>query len=141
MMNNIIVDSCFWFALLKNSDGYHKEATRICSNIFVPVNRIIIPFPSLYEVLNTTFIQEGRHSSFCEWMRNPSIILIPDDKYRTDALDQTLEQKKRELSLVDNVIRNMLDDRHLNIRAIVTFNVKDFYDVCLSHQIDIISSS
>ncbi len=139
-MNNVIIDSCFWFALVKTSDGYHQDAARISSKLFVPINRILVPFPSLYEVLNTTFMKEGRLSSFNEWMRNPSIQLIQDDKYRTEALEETMVQRGRDLSLVDNVIRNMLDDKQLDIRAIVTFNVKDFFDVCMNRHIEIISA-
>ena len=139
-MNNVVIDSCFWFALVKTSDGYHQDDARISSKIFVPINRILVPFPSLYEVLNTTFMKEGRLSSFNEWMRNPSIQLIQDDKYRLGALEETMVQHGRDLSLVDNVIRNMLDDKRLDIRAIVTFNVKDFFDICMNHQIEIISA-
>ena len=58
----------------------------------------------------------------------------PIDVYRSDALDLT----KRNISLVDNIIRLMLDDRSVGAKGLITFNVGDFQDVCQKNRIDIL---
>jgi hypothetical protein len=45
----------------------------------------------------------------------------------------------RPLSLVDTVIREMLSDESLKIDYLITFNIKDFIDVCSRRNITILS--
>jgi hypothetical protein len=42
------------------------------------------------------------------------------------------------LSLVDRVIREMLEDRSLGLDVMVTFNQRDFADVCERRRIEIL---
>jgi len=62
----------------------------------------------------------------------------PIDVYRSDALDLTLREPKRNISLVDNIIRLMLDDRSVGAKGLITFNIGDFQDVCQKNRIDIL---
>ena len=54
--------------------------------------------------------------------------LITDDKYREDALNAVQSGLKRgkHYSLVDMVIRLMMQDKSLGRVSVMTFNVKDF---------------
>ena len=62
----------------------------------------------------------------------------PIDGYRSDALDLTVREPKRNISLVYNIIRLMLDDRSVGAKGLITFNVGDFQDVCHKNSIDIL---
>lgn len=138
-MTNILVDSCFWYALFDARDQHHAEAQQMKE--YLDYGNIIIPYPVLYETLNTRF------SKMKEWMSAFDVILrkyttlcIPDEVYRKDALDSTfVTAKKRPMALVDMVIRYMLDDVNLNIKKMITFNVGDFDDVCRRKGIEVIS--
>ena len=55
------------------------------------------------------------------------------------ALDLTLSEDKRNISLVDNIIRLMLDDKDVGVKGLVTFNVGDFQDVCLKNRVEILA--
>lgn len=73
-------------------------------------------------------------SSFRSLMNSPTCVLIHDEGYKEITLRTTFStslDNNRPISLVDMVIRQMLDDVNLKSDAIVTFNPEDFYDVCL----------
>lgn len=94
---------------------------------------ILIPWPTLYEVLNTTFIAEKPWiEKFDQFLRKPTITKVDDSLYKEQALIQTMamsREKGRNISLVDRVIRQMVADVNLKIDHLVTFNYKDFNDV------------
>ena len=54
--------------------------------------------------------------------------MITDDKYREDALNAVQSELKRgkHYSLVDMVIRLMMQDKSLGRVSVMTFNGKDF---------------
>jgi predicted nucleic acid-binding protein len=140
---NILIDTGFWYAFYDESDPYHRKAVEIM--LFVNKHTILIPFPSLYETINTRFAKRKKWmDSFRSLINSPSCVLIPDDEYKRDTLVMTLNsslEKNRPISLVDMVIRQMLDDVNLKSDAIITFNPEDFYDICLSRNIILISDS
>ena len=69
---------------------------------------------------------------------NGRITRFDDDSYRSEALELTLREQKRNISLVDNIIRLMLDDKNVGAKGLITFNVGDFQDVCQKNSIDIL---
>jgi predicted nucleic acid-binding protein len=56
-MNIIIIDSCFWFALYNPRDQYHSQAYNMWDDINTNTDKykLIIPYPTLYETINTKF--------------------------------------------------------------------------------------
>jgi predicted nucleic acid-binding protein len=140
-MSNILIDSCFWFALFDKSDEHYDKAQNLSS--YLEFGKIILPFPILYETLNTRFVKRKEWTSiFYNYLNNDSTILISDELYRKKALSNTLNNSInsiRPLSLVDMTIRFMLDDINLNINALITFNKKDFVDLCSNKGIELIS--
>ena len=69
--------------------------------------------------------------------------IIHDEAYKQEALNLSFSyilDSKRRLSLVDTVIRLMLDDINLKIDAVITFNVGDFSDVCQKKSIELVAS-
>jgi predicted nucleic acid-binding protein len=139
-MNNILVDSCFWFALFDKSDEHYHKAQEIAR--FLEHGNLIIPYPSLYEALNTRFVKrKDWNIVFNDYLSRNSTRLIHDENYRQKALDSTFynsTNSKRPMSLVDMTIRFMLEDVNLNVNALITFNVGDFIDICAIKRIEII---
>ena len=136
---NVIVDSGFWFALYDPHDAYYTEANRIVKHL--NICNVIIPFPTLYESINTRFMKNSVAGAEFECvLKRPNVIIIDDAQIKNDALQITFtdESKKRNLSLVDNIIRLILDDVNYKIDGLVTFNKKDFIDVCQKRNIEIL---
>ena len=141
MSKNILIDSGFWIALFTVDDSRHDEAM-ILDEILMG-HRQIIPWPSLYEFLNTKFLKYPmRLVSFKKRILQPNIIRLSDEFYRDDALSKFLELDKysRRLSLIDLVIREILMDEKAKIDTMVTFNVKDFVDLCGKRKIELIGN-
>ncbi|MDR2449225.1 MAG: hypothetical protein LBD52_04620 [Prevotellaceae bacterium] len=84
-MSNIVVDSGFWLALYDQSDTHYTEAVSIAE--YLNAGNIIIPFPTLYESMNTKFMK-------------------------------------------NNIARK--------VDYLITFNKKDFIDVCQKRNIEIL---
>lgn len=47
---------------------------------------------------------------------------------------------QRPISLVDMILRLMIDDINLKIDAVVTFNAEDFADLCYAKGVELISN-
>ena len=139
-MNNILVDSCFWFALYEPKDEHHEKALELFE--YLDIGNVILPFPTLYETLNTRFSKNRSIDEFEKLIERLDTTIIHDDIYKNDALRLIFEPnfKKRNLSLVDIIIRLMLDDVNLKIDYIITFNTGDFIDVCRRKNIELINS-
>ena len=140
-MNNILVDTCFWYALFDESDEYYHRAQKMAN--YLEFGNIMLPFPILYETLNTRFSKRIEWMSvFQEYMNRESTSLIPDTEYRQQALSNTFFyslDRRRPMALVDMSIRLMMEDVNLNINTLITFNVNDFSDVCRIKGVELIS--
>jgi predicted nucleic acid-binding protein len=140
LRRNLIVDAGYWFALFTPSDQHHNAAHARANHI--DRLRVIFPWPTLYETLGTKFVKNPRGMEQIErLLGGPKAALIDDAPYRDKALDVTLREArlgKRSLSLCDVLIRLLIEDTNLQIAALLTFNVKDFHDVCLSKNVDIL---
>ena len=139
-MKNFVIDTGFWFALFDSIDDHHKQALDIYE--LIKENNIIIPFPTLYETINTAFSKQFLWmQKFQEIVNQPNITKLYDEQYRDEALVITYSssiKQKRSLSLVDLIIRLILDDPTVRINYLVTFNVGDFSDVCRRRNIEIL---
>ncbi len=140
-MYNIIIDTGFWFALFDSRDQYHNDAVNLLE--YLELGNILIPFPSLYESINTRFTKRKVWmTEFESILGRPNITLIEDVDIKDSALDLTFTstiEQKRPISLVDTIIRILLDDPELKIDYLMTFNAGDFFDICQRRQIEIIS--
>ena len=98
----------------------HGNATLIMEEI--QKFHLLLPWPILYELLRTRFIKKKIWvQQFRKSLRTLNIEYINDDIYREKALYNTLEQDSssgRNISLVDMIIRNILQDRNLRIEFI-----------------------
>lgn len=136
-MQNVLIDTGFWYALFDKQDQYHKKAKEILEVIALQ-NCLILPFPTLYETLNTSFIKNHK-LYFDIFIKTHQNIIIFDTKYTDKALEETLKISNYKYSLVDMVLRMMILDVNLSINGLVTFNEGDFTDVCQQRNIPILS--
>ena len=132
MAKNVIIDTGFWYALYDKRDEYHEVAQKLYDDIII--HNWLVPWPTLYETLNTRFVRRKDWIiSFKSLLSKNIVYKIFDDKYREIAYHNFFLLEKghtANFSLVDLIIREMLKDYELKIEAILTFNKKDFCDLC-----------
>lgn len=138
MAKNILLDTGYWIALYEERDSFHEDAMLISE--FLSPHRMVIPWPTLYETLNTRFVRRKSWlASFRRLLHNDNTILVQDVTYKNDAIKSVFFQPKthKKYSLVDLVIRGILLDVKVKIDALVTFNIADFEDICWKRNIEI----
>ena len=138
---NLLLDSGFWYALYDARDPFHEQANAFAK--YLDFYTLVIPWPALYETLNTRFVRHPEWlRPFEQYVQRSSSVRLPDESYRDIALDSVLRIVRgwRPISLVDMVIRLMLADLNIKIDVMVTFNQNDFADICATRQIALISS-
>lgn len=140
MANRILVDTGFWYAVFDKRDCHKADAETIVAKYFdKSAYEIVVPFPTMYELLRTKFVKNKEAlEEIRQMFQNGRITRFDDDSYRSEALELTLREQKRNISLVDNIIRLMLDDKNVCAKGLITFNVGDFQDVCQKNSIDIL---
>ena len=136
----LVADTGFWYALYDPGDQYHAEAT--ARDHLLQAANILLPWPCLYETFNTRFAKNKvAVRRFDALIRQAHVILVRDEAYREDALEATIRTAiigTRNISLVDMVIRLILDDVNVRKHGLLTFNRRDFDDLCRKHQIEIV---
>lgn len=139
---NVIVDTGFWYSFLGTREQErHSVAEDVFYRLVQQETNFLVPFPTLYEAINTKLLKD-KYRDKADWFlkqlqSNPHFINIPDDEYKELAYNETIEENYRGFSLVDNVIRVMMEDKNLRISALLTFNVEDFIDVASKNGIEI----
>jgi hypothetical protein len=140
-MKYVITDTCYWLGLVDPSDEHHAKSILIES--LIKDNHIVFPFPCFYEIIRTKFVKnKNKLTAFENLLKKSKIQYIDDTKYKDVALNKVYELNKKSYishSLTDAVIREMLSDIDLRLDYLVTYNVKDFSDVCAKRNIGIIN--
>lgn len=140
MAKYLLPDTGFWIALFYPRDSHHENAQILAD--LLDLHNLVVPWPCLYETLDTRLVRRRESLAIlAAYLTRSSTITLSDEPYRRDALHTVLrnETPGRNISLVDEVIRLTLQDRNVKVDAIITFNPRDFHDVCLSRQIELIS--
>lgn len=139
-MNNILIDSGFWFGLYDKRDAYFNQANELYH--YLSLGTILIPYPSLYETINTRFAKKKEGiEAFEKLINKPEVVLLDDNDYKSEALELTMNsaiRMNKPYSLVDMIIRLMLSDENLKIDYFISFNPYDFFDVCSKKGITIL---
>lgn len=139
-MPNILVDTGFWYALFDRRDSLHLAAEEKSARLR-PLN-IVIPWPVLYETLNTRFVSNRAVlRQFVGVLRRPGAVVLDDGPYRERALDvvsKPVPERPRMFSLTDCILRLILDDADTRIDFLATFNVGDFADICRKRRIQLL---
>ena len=139
-MSNLLADTGVWYALYTKNDQHHAKA-REWAELF-ELHRVIVPWPVFYEVLRTKMVRNARALRlFEDHLRSMDWTELDDRPYRETALRLCFEsalQGGRPISLIDYVIRLILNDRNVDVDLFVTFNARDFHDVCGDRQIQMV---
>ena len=136
---NIIVDSCFWIVLYDAIEENHAWAEETWDKL-QNGNKFLVPYPTMYEFINTRLMRREKNVLFFKKLfDSEAIIRISDEQYKEDALRVTLESIGRALSLVDMTIRLMIADDTIKKHALLTLNVGDVNDVCLTKNVEMIT--
>jgi hypothetical protein len=133
----LIVDSGVWYSLWDRTDSKYSETGEM--EDLIESHTLVVPWPILYETVNTRFVKNRIGlESFEKLLNRRETSIVSDQEYREAALEilfSPLASQKRHLSLCDLVIRLMIEDINVRIDALVTFNHRDFADVCLRRRV------
>ena len=139
MIGGLLVDTGFFFALRDSRDQHHASAN--ARKDLLDGSRIVLPWPVLYETLNTRFVGlPGAIDWFNRLVLSPATELLDDSQYRDDCYRTVSAnaRQKRRLSLVDTVLRSIIGDGNVRIAGLLTFNPRDFVDVCRQHRVEML---
>ena len=137
-MKNALADTGLWYAMFDEKDAYYnKEISRQLENF-----KIITPYPTLYETLRTRFVRKKLAlKQFEEFLQSDNIEYFDDNLYRDDARKVSFDWSlkfHRPISMIDCLLRLIIEDRNNRIDCLLTVNLKDFIDVCQKRQIEIL---
>jgi len=137
----LLVDSSFFFALFIEKDQYHSLACDLKE--WIDNLSIVLPWPVLYETVNTRLSrQRGNLAQFRAIVELPDTILLDDSPYRSESYEMVMMTIRMgsPLSLVDAVLRAVIDDVNVRVGAMLTFNHADFADICSKHNVELIGN-
>lgn len=123
---NYLIDTGFWIALFNPGKEPEKSAEAEVIAELIESHNILIPFPTLYEFLNSKFSRKGIALNFQKLISRPNYIKICDKDYREKSILDFFNyaiQYKNDVSLVDEVIKGMIDDKNLKIDYVITFDL------------------
>jgi predicted nucleic acid-binding protein len=113
-----LVDTSFWYAAFTERDQHFNDAQTKLEQLMNL--KFMIPWPILYETVNSKFVQDPlRIREFESILKRPNAVLLDDTDYKSQALERTLSLTaghKRRCSLVDNVLRLIIEDASNKIR-------------------------
>ena len=124
---NIIIDSCFWIALYNPQKHTHLTKDIEYISDFIENENIIIPFPSLYEFLNSKFSRRSDVERFKKLISKPNYIKLDDTLYKFNALDNFFENAiygNNDVSLVDEIIKEIIIDQKIKIDYLISFDIE-----------------
>lgn len=143
----LLCDSSFLFGWYDSADSWYSQARQLADTYNLLGARWVIPWPILYEVLNTRLARKREvwRGVIADWYRREHRGLLQrldDLPYREDALLQAREPLRwggRALSLVDHVLRAVILDPSVRVDYFVTMNPEDFIDVCSQRDVECLS--
>ena len=139
-MSGVLVDTGFFFALFNKRDRNHSTALKL-QDLF-ETQHVILPWPVLYETVNTRLARNSANlERFSDFTQKPNIQLFDDSQYREKALKEVLNQQlpSEQTSLVDAILCCIIEDPNVPITALLTFDQRDFFEICLKYSIDLVS--
>lgn len=139
-MKSVLADTGVWYAMFDARDQHHPEIDER-SEILERL-RVVVPWPTIYETLRTKFVRNRiALSRFEKFLKGPRIVYVDDRRFREQAFELALYsslRRGRPLSMVDCLIRLLLDDVGTRVDYLATFNSADFVDVCVKNRVEII---
>ena len=138
--NALLVDSGFFFALFDPRDQHHADACE--KQDWLEELSVVVPWPILYETVNTRFIRRpATIVQFESILLAHDTVLLDDSSYRLEAYEDVFARAKARrnaMSLVDAVLCAILADTNVRIDAMLTFNSIDFDGICREQGIELL---
>ena len=132
----LLVDTGFFIAMYDERDAHHAEAQD--KQKLLAVYAVILPWPVLYETINTRFSRRRRiMARFDAIITSSNTALLDDSPYRVEAYQAVARNVRRPMSLVDAVLRGIIEDTNVAVTAMLTFNKRDFNDLCWQHAVEL----
>jgi predicted nucleic acid-binding protein len=139
-MQYALADTGFWYAVFDQRDQYHNDAKDKVD--VLGLFHIVLPWPTLYETLRTRLVRNAvALQQFERFLKTPNISFLDDSSLRQTAFELSFEsslRRRRPLSMVDCLVRLLLEDVNTRVKYLATFNHQDFADVCRKNKIEII---
>lgn len=126
-IRGVLADTCFWIAAFDSREREHEKAASLLRNIRKGI--ILMPWPVMYETLGTRMVKKQPMLRAFTSILQEKVVRIDDSPYRESCLLDALSET-RPLSLVDRIVRKVLQDEKYRITQLLTFNQGDFSDVC-----------
>ena len=134
MKGGLLIDTGYLIALFEKKDEHHKAARR--NKHLLETHPVVLPWPVLYETINTRFAKRSHIlTSIHVILAKEDTLRLDDSPYREAAYRQVRTSRQRPMSLVDAVLRAVIDGKTVPISALLTFNPKDFDDLCREHRV------
>ncbi|WAC14880.1 hypothetical protein [Dyadobacter pollutisoli] len=121
----ILIDTCFWIALYNPEKHIQINDDINLITEFIENREIIIPFPSLYEFLNSKFSRKNDALHFQKLLAKPNYIKLDDSPYKDVALNNFFEKAINEfndVSLVDEIIKEVISTQPQRIDYLISFD-------------------
>ena len=132
----LLVDTGFFIAMYDERDAHHAEAQD--KRNLLDLYAVVLPWPVLYETINTRFSRRrGIMARFDTVITSSNTALLDDSTYRGEAYQTVARNARRPMSLVDAVLRAIIEDTNVAVAAMLTFNKRDFHDVCRQHAVEL----
>jgi len=117
---NYLLDTGFWIALYNPRKEPEKcqEAETIAE--LIETENI------MYEFLNSKFSRKNNVLHFEKLISRPNYIKVFDEDYRNKAIENFFNSKRTsnvDISLVDEIIKEMIEDTNLKIDFLISFDV------------------
>jgi predicted nucleic acid-binding protein len=139
-MRYALVDAGVWYAMFTSGDPYASEVDKIAETL--DRCQVVVPWPTMYETLRTRFVKKNLAlQQFRDYLKSPRVEYFDDAPYREAAMELTFSsslRSSRPLSMVDCLIRLIMDDTNVKIDLLATFNIADFSDLCRKRRIELI---
>lgn len=139
-MEYALADTGVWYGVFDNKDQWYQEAAGKAE--YFDHVKLVIPWPTLYETLRTSFVKNDRALQRFElFLKSSNALFLDDANYRDKAFDLSLDsslRRRRPLSMVDCLLRLVIDDPNVKIDYLLTFNPRDFIDACHKNRVEIL---
>ena len=133
----LLTDTGYLIALYDERDKHYATAQR--NKHLLELHPVVLPWPVLYETINTRFARRPRALMLIDRIiAKADTLLLDDSPYREAAYRQVQQtSRQRHFSLVDAVLRAVIEDENVRISGLLTFNIKDFHDLCRLRNVDL----
>lgn len=144
-MSAFLCDSCFIIALADNTEALHIKSCCYLKTHTMG-HHYLIPYPSMFETLSQRMVDNIQAMNRLEqlFLKNTdvNVVYISDNRFRDNSLKEcmnNIQNRKRHLSFVDTIIRNMIKSKDIRKDALISFNTGDFKDVCSQNKVSLIT--